>query len=61
MKEGLYGCFPQLGVPFWGSDNKDYSIWGSILRSLYFGKLPYSLCRDYLGIMEKKMETSILS
>ena len=46
--KGLYGCFPQLGVPFWGSDNKDYSIWGSILGFLYFGKLPY---RVYVGII----------
>ena len=34
--------------------DKDYSILGSILRSPYFGKLPY---RD---IMEKKMETTIM-
>ena len=29
------------GVPFWGPNNKDYSILGSILGSPYFGKLPY--------------------
>ena len=34
------GGFPKLGVPFWGPNNKDYSILGSILRSPYFGKLP---------------------
>ena len=37
----IYGDFPKLGVPFWGPNNKDYSILGSILGSLYFGKLPY--------------------
>ena len=41
---GLYGCFPKLGVPFWGPNNKDYSILGSILGSPYFGKLLYRLC-----------------
>ena len=34
------GGFPKLGVPFWGSQNKDYSILGSILGSPYFGNLP---------------------
>ena len=33
--------FPKLGVPFWGPNIKDYSILGSILVSLYFGRLPY--------------------
>ena len=33
--------FPKLGVPFWGSHNKDYSILGSILGPPYFGKLAY--------------------
>ena len=37
-----YGGFPKSGVPFWGSNNKDYSICGSILGSPYFGKLPYT-------------------
>ena len=32
--------FPKLGVPFRGSNNKDYNILGSILGSPYFGKLP---------------------
>ena len=35
------GGFPKLGVPFWGSLDKDYSIWGFILGSPYLGKLPY--------------------
>ena len=32
---GVYGDlgFPKLGVPSWGSHNKDYSILGSILGS----------------------------
>ena len=34
------GGFPKLGVPFWGPNNKEHSILGSILVSLYFGKLP---------------------
>ena len=34
------GVSPKLGVPFWGPNNKDYSISGSILGSFYFGKLP---------------------
>ena len=38
--EILNGGFPKLGVPFWGSNNKDYSIFGSILGSPNFGKLP---------------------
>ena len=38
----VYGSFPKLGVPFWGPNNKDYSILGSILGSPYFGKLPYN-------------------
>ena len=38
-----YGSFPKLGVyPFGGPYNKDYSIFGSILGSPFFGgKLPY--------------------
>ena len=34
------GGFPKLGVLFWGSYNKDYSILAFILGSPYFGKLP---------------------
>ena len=30
---------PKLGVPFWGSHNKNHSILGSILGSPYFGDL----------------------
>ena len=34
--------FPlKLGYHFRGPNKKDYSILGSILGSLYFGKLPY--------------------
>ena len=33
--------FPKLGVPFWGPENRDYSILGSILGSPYFGQLPF--------------------
>ena len=42
----LSGDFPKLGVPFWGSHTKDYSILGSILGSRYFGKLP-SFCSGF--------------
>ena len=35
--DSLYGEFSKLGGPY----NQDYSIWGSILGSPYFGKLPY--------------------
>ena len=38
----MFGDFPKLGVPFWGSlYNKDYNIWGFILGSPHFGKLPF--------------------
>ena len=37
-----YGGFPNLGVRFGGPNNKVYSIWGSIVGSPYFGKLPYA-------------------
>ena len=33
------GGLPKLGVPSWGSHNKDHRILGSILGSPYFGKL----------------------
>ena len=29
----VFEGFPQLGVPFWGPHNKDYSILGSILEA----------------------------
>ena len=33
--------FPKIrGYFFWGRNKKDFSILGSILGSLYFGKLP---------------------
>ena len=39
---GLVWEFPRkMGYPFGAPYYKDYSIWGSILRSPYFGKLPY--------------------
>ena len=34
------GGFSKLRVRFGGPNNKDYSIWGSILGFPYFGKLP---------------------
>ena len=44
-----FGCFPKLGVPFWGSHNKGYSVWGSMLGSPYFGKLPFLHAVQGLG------------
>ena len=35
--------FPKLGLPFEGPSNKDYSIFGSVLGSPYFGKLQYHM------------------
>ena len=36
----VYGGFPKLGIPFGGGpQNKDSRVLGSILGSLYFGKL----------------------
>ena len=37
-----YGLgFPKImGTFFWGPQNKDYSIFGTVLESPYFGKLP---------------------
>ena len=40
LRQG-FGGFPKLGYPFGGPHNKDCSIFGSILGSLYFGKLPF--------------------
>ena len=34
-----FRVFPKLGVPFWGSKNKDYSILGSRLGFPYLGTL----------------------
>ena len=41
----MFGSFPKLGIPFWGPHNKDYSIFGSILGSPDFGKLPFESSR----------------
>ena len=38
---GIHGSFPKLGYLFGGPHNKDYSMLGPILGSLYFGKLPH--------------------
>ena len=35
------GGFPKLGIPFWGTHNKAYSILGCILRSPCLGKLQF--------------------
>ena len=40
---GYSGGFPKLGVPFGGPYNKDYSIWGSLLGSPYFGQLLFGV------------------
>ena len=45
----VYRGFPKLGVFFVGPNIKDYSIWGSILGSPSFGKLPY---RGPLGVLK---------
>ena len=42
--------FPQVGVPFWGPQNKHYSILRSILGSPYFGKLPKTLFPGVFGL-----------
>ena len=39
-KTATSGGFPKLGVPLWGSLNKDYTILGSTLGFPNFGKLP---------------------
>ena len=47
---GPYGGFPKLGgLPFLGPHNKDYNIFGSILGSPYFGKLPYKLKSNHMS------------
>ena len=40
MQGPLLGGFPKLGYHLRSPINKDYSIWGSILGSPHFGKLP---------------------
>ena len=42
-QKGGLGCRVKLGVPFGGPYFQEYSIFGSILGSPYFGKLPYEL------------------
>ena len=37
LKAERCGGFPELGAPFGGPNNKDYSIWGSILGPLILG------------------------
>ena len=41
FKASGFRGFPKLGVPFGAPHNKDYSIFGSVLGSPYFGKLPF--------------------
>ena len=36
------GGFQNYGYLFWGLYNRDYSIWGPILGSPYFRKLPHA-------------------
>ena len=44
------GVSEKLGLPlFWGPYNKDPTIWGTILGSSYFRKLPYRECICGLG------------
>ena len=50
-----YGNLPKLGVPFGGSYIKDYSIWGFILGSPYFGKLPYTSNGDPVRLAPAKV------
>ena len=55
--------FPKIRVPFQGGSHyKDYTVLGCILGSPYFGKLPYIYIYivGNIGIMEKKMETTII-
>ena len=39
-----------MGLPFWGPNNTDYNILGSILGSPYVGKLPNSEPLDYVAL-----------
>ena len=39
IKLGVKG-FPKMGVPFWGSLDKEVCVLGFTLRSPHFGKLP---------------------
>ena len=52
-----YGGFPKLGLPFWGPNNKDHSIFGSILGSPYLGKPPY--VPNARGLIEGMVATRV--
>ena len=45
------GVSQNYGYLFGGPNNKDYSIFGSILGSPYFGKLPYQEPQRALSCM----------
>ena len=47
------------GYFFWSPYTKDYSIWGSILGSPYFAKLPYNPYITYSLIPYSKMDSGI--
>ena len=53
--------FPKLGLPFWGSHNKDYSIFGCILGSSYSGKIPLPAKTITLVVQSVTMTISTLS
>ena len=44
---------------FKGPRNKDYSIWGSILGSPYFGKVPYAPEGQRLATLPIKFSTEV--
>ena len=51
------GSLPKLGVPSWGSLNKDYSILGSILGYLHFGKIAHCCAEGGgVGSMPQRLE-----
>ena len=45
------GVSQNWGYHFRGPNKKDYSIFGSILGSPYFGELPCSLSRSSIAVM----------
>ena len=47
-----YGCFPKLGVPLGGPNNKDYSMWG-----LYWGLLNWGTTIFPLGYRSIRRKT----
>ena len=55
------GVSQNLGVPFWGPNNKDYSILGSILGSPYFGKLPNQENHEIMRLKRSRCCCSLLS